>query len=177
MKKAIGIVAEIIRTVFEIIMWGCTSFTGVICVFFAEMYIEECSHPVSDVDKFWGHNTHWKAFMATKTSVGICVQLLGLCMCIAVLQYVFFSGKVLKRTPYLVRVGLFGVLSFGACVWFADMSNWFKMNNTAHWMKFVGIFLTAYVGIILLMEVYFRIQGIRYNEALGRHQKRKESGT
>lgn len=174
MKKTLSVVGQAVKIIGEMIMWGCTSFTGAVCIYLCVGFIRECRHPVSDGDIFWGNDTHWKAFMASKLSAGLIVQLLGLCMCISVLQYVFFSGKVLKKAPYMARIGLFGVLCFGICVLFAYKSKWFWMDNVGHWAKFVGIFLAAYVGISLLFEVYFRIQGIRYNEALGRKRRNNE---
>lgn len=172
MKKALKIIKQAAMIIGEMIMWGSLSFTGALCIYLGAEFIGICRYPVSETDIFWGNDTHWKAFMADKVSAGLIVQLFGLCMCISALQYVFFSGKVLKKSPYMVRMGSFGVLCFGVCVLFAYKSKWFWMDNIGHWAKFVGIFLTAFVGISLLFEVYFRVMGKRYNEALGRHQKR-----
>lgn len=165
MRKLISILGEMI-------MWGCVSFTGAVGIYMANVMLQVYRWPITPQDRDWGHNTHWEVFMSTKVSGGLIVQLLGLCMCISILQYVFFSGKVLQKPSYLTRMLLFGVLCFGICVLLAVKCKWFWLDHIEHWVKFVGIFLAAYVGIALLFELSFRIQGIRYNEALGRHQKR-----
>lgn len=139
---------KFLRFVGELKQWGCLSFTGALCVY---MFID------------------W-LYGGESIRYSLVVQLLAMCGIITLLQYVFFSGQVLRRISYWLRLVIFCGLIFGVCGAFAWTFHWFPMDNPGAWLWFVAIFFVAFVLLSLGFEVYFRIIGRRYDEALGRRR-------
>lgn len=102
-------------------------------------------------------------------------QLLGLCIVITVLQFTFFSDKVLKKPSYAVRMALFGVVTLLVCCGFAWGFRWFPLEEAGAWATFFLIFLAAFVAISLGFEIYFRVMGRRYDTLLARRRDDGES--
>ena len=98
-------------------------------------------------------------------------EMLLICVVATVLQYILFSGNVVKRLSYLWRMVLFAgimLLVVSAC---AALFQWFPMGQAGSWMVFVGCFLAGYVIISLVFEVGFRLRRKVYDDALGRYKK------
>lgn len=98
-------------------------------------------------------------------------EMLLICAVATVLQYILFSGNVVKRLSYLWRMVLFAgimLLVVSAC---AALFQWFPMGQAGSWMVFVGCFLAGYVIISLVFEVGFRLRRKVYDDALGRYKK------
>lgn len=142
MKKFLAFVAEL-KT------WGCLSFTGALCIY-------------TLIDTFWGDGV---------IACGTVYQLLALCGIITLLQYVFFSGRVLKKPSYYVRTAIFCVLIFAVCAAFAWLFHWFPTGNLGAWVTFTAIFFVIFVVFCLGFEVYFRILGKKYDTALEKSQR------
>ena len=142
MKKFLSIVGEL-KT------WGCLSFTGALCVY-------------TLINTVLG-----EAYIACAKVY----QMLALCGIITLLQYVFFSGRVLKRPSYYVRMALFCLLIFGVCAGFAWAFRWFPVESLGAWGLFVVLFFVIFLVFCLGFEIYYRILGKRYDQALGRSQK------
>lgn len=140
---------KFLKLVGEIKTWGCLSFTGALCIY-------------TLIDTFWGDGT---------IACATVYQLLALCGIITVLQYIFFSGQVLKKPSYYVRMALFCVPAFVVCGAFAWAFGWFPMENLGAWGLFVLIFFVIFAVFCLGFEIYFRILGKRYDAALGRIQQ------
>lgn len=140
---------KFLQFVGEIKTWGCLSFTGSLCIY-------------TLIDTFWGDGV---------IACATVYQLLALCGVITLLQFVFFSGQVLKRPSYYVRMAVFCMLIFSACVAFAWAFGWFPMENLGAWGLFTIIFFLMFLIFCLGFEVYFRILGRKYDEALGRSQE------
>lgn len=98
-------------------------------------------------------------------------EMLLICAVATVLQYILFSGNVVKRLSYLWSMVLFAgimLLVVSAC---AALFQWFPMGQAGSWMVFVGCFLAGYVIISLVFEVGFRLRRKVYDDALGRYKK------
>lgn len=145
MKKFLHFVAELKS-------WGCLSFTGALCIYVAIDWI--CG----------GESMRYT----------LIVQMLAMCGVITLLQYVFFSGQVLKKPSYWLRLLVFCGLLFLVCSGFAWTFHWFPMGSAGAWLTFAGIFFAAFVILCLGFEVYFRALGKRYDEALGRQKRGPE---
>lgn len=168
MKKVLEIVGELKS-------WISLTFTASLLIYLTVDFLQICWQPIPESEKFWGNNTWWDVFMDRRIQIGLVVQLFFLCACISVLQYVFFSGKVLKKPSYSLRMAVFGVLCFGLCVGFAVFNQWFQLDDLGHWATFVIIFLISFGGISLGFELYYRILGAKYDERLGRVQSKKNA--
>ena len=140
---------KFLRFVGELKNWGCLSFTGALCVYMA-------------IDWILGG----EAIRYT-----LVVQLLAMCGIITLLQYVFFSGQVMKKLSYWLRMVIFCGLVYGVCLGFAWVFNWFPMDNLGAWITFLVIFVAAFIVLSLGFEIYYRVLGKKYDEALGRRQK------
>lgn len=137
MKKFLELVAEL-KT------WGCLSFSGALFIY-------------TFIDTFWGDGV---------IACATVYQILALCGVITLLQYVFFSGRVLKKPSYYVRMVLFCVPTFAVCAGFARVFGWFPMTNGGAWLMFTGIFFVIFAVFCVGFEIYFRIVGKKYDEAL-----------
>lgn len=137
MKKFLSFAAEL-KT------WVCLCFTASLIIYMI-------------ADMAWGGET---------IRYSLIWQLLGLCTAITVLQFVFFSGKVLKKPSYAVRMALFGGAILLVCCGFAWGFRWFPLEEAGAWISFLAIFLVAFVAISLGFEIYFRIMGKRYDALL-----------
>ena len=62
-----------------------------------------------------------------------------------VLQYLFFSGKVVKRLSYLWRMVIFAVLLLGVVSGCAVAFRWFPLDQAGYWLTFAGFFLLGYL--------------------------------
>lgn len=105
---------------------------------------------------------------------GMVWQLLLLSAAATVLQFVFFSGKAVKRLSYLWRMALFAALMLGVVSACAVGFRWFPVENAANWLFFVGVFLALFAAISLAFEVGFRLRRKVYDDALGRYKKNGE---
>jgi len=140
---------KFLQFVGELKTWGCLSFTGSLCIY-------------TFIDTFWGDG-----FIACATVY----QMLALCGIITVLQYIFFSGRVLKRPSYYVRMAIFCAVIFAVCAGFAWVFRWFPTESLGAWGLFTVIFFVVFIVMCLGFEVYFRILGKKYDEALAKSHR------
>ena len=98
-------------------------------------------------------------------------EILLVCLAATLLQYVFFSGKAVKRLSYLWRMVLFAVLMLGVVSGAAVLFQWFPLDQAAYWLTFAGFFLLGYLVISLVFELFFRFQRKQYDAALGRYKR------
>lgn len=155
---------KLIKTVMELKSWICLSFTAAMLIYLTVEFVRAC------LDGHGGLGEIWEAFAGGRMQYGLILQLFILCACISLLQYVFFSGRVLKKPSYSLRMAVFAVLCFGLCVLFASVCRWFPMGYPGAWVSFTVIFLVAFGGISLGFELYYRAMGVKYDAALGRRQ-------
>ena len=99
-------------------------------------------------------------------------EILAICAAATVLQYVFFSGKAVKRLSYLARMAWFAaamlVVVCGAALAFI------VLYNLGSWLWLVGIFLVGFAAITLVFEGWFRLKRRVYDDALGRYKQGKK---
>lgn len=145
MKKFLELVAEL-KT------WGCLSFSGALFIY-------------TVIDTFWGDGL---------IPCSAVYQMLALCGVITFLQYVFFSGRVLKKPSYYMRMVLFCIPAFAVCAAFGWGFGWFPVTSGGAWLLFTGIFFLIFAVFCAGFEIYFRILGKKYDEALGRSQGGKK---
>lgn len=158
---------KFLRFAGEVKSWTCLSFTGAVVIYTLFDYVSYCLSPKTSA---W---FSLEGFLSRKISYRVLYPMLGLSICITLLQYVFFSGKVIKKMSYSLRMLLFGTLCFGVCVLFAACFGWFWLDQPGHWAAFIGIFLIAFGVFSLGFELYFRVMRQKYDAALGRSQKRQ----
>lgn len=98
-------------------------------------------------------------------------ELLLICVAATLLQYVFFSGKVVKRLSYLWRMVIFSLVLLPIVAACALVFQWFPADQAVSWIVFLGGFLGGYLVIALVFEVGFRLRRRVYDDALGRYKK------
>ncbi len=94
----------------------------------------------------------------------------------AVIQFVFFSGRVIGSMSYGKRIlfsfPAFFILLLAAALLF----NWFPANRLEAWGAFFGVFVLIFLLILLGFEIYFRIIGDKYDDLLSRYKNREYKG-
>ena len=98
-------------------------------------------------------------------------EMLLICAVATVLQYILFSGNVVKRLSYLWRMVLFALVLLPVIALCAVTFRWFPTGQVEDWIVFAGCFLAGYVIISLVFEVGFRLRRKVYDDALGRYKK------
>ena len=101
---------KFLKLVMELKSWICLSFTASILIYltveFALAWAEEGGRLAAA----------WASFAGARMRCTQMLQMFILCACISLLQYVFFSGRALKRLGYGLRMALFAALCFGLCL-------------------------------------------------------------
>lgn len=101
------------------------------------------------------------------------LELLGLSLACSLVQFIFFSGVLLKKMAYLPRM-LCSLPAFLAVVAGAGMIfRWFPIDRWQAWVTFLTIFAVIFVAIAVGFEVYFRITGQKYDDLLKRYKDRQ----
>lgn len=113
----------------------------------------------------------YAAFSRGTLPRGMVWQLLLLSAAATLLQFAFFSGKVVKRLSYLWRMVIFAVLLLGVVSGCAVAFRWFPLDQAAYWLTFAGFFLLGYLVTSLVFELFFRFQRKQYDAALGRYKR------
>lgn len=110
--------------------------------------------------------------MGLETVEVMMVFQLGLvCLLCGAIQYILFSGAVVRAMPYGRRVALalpaFLAVAAGAGVLFS----WFPAADWRGWAIFLAVFLAAFAAILAGFEIYARITGQRYDALLARYKE------
>lgn len=92
-------------------------------------------------------------------------QFLAIAIICGVLQFVFFSGNVVKTMRYSLRVLCFGAPLYLCVSVLAMVFRWFPMRPMS-WLVFTGIFLAILVVLAVVFELYFKLVGRQYNQIL-----------
>lgn len=101
-------------------------------------------------------------------------ELLLICVVATALQYVFFSGNVVRRLSYLWRMVVFALLLLLTVAACALVFQWFPVDQAANWLVFLGCFVGGYLVIALVFEAGFRLRRRVYDDALGRYKKNRQ---
>lgn len=143
---------KIMQYAIEFKTWACLSFTAVVFVYTV------CG----------------LAFGEKSMEFVRIFQLAGLSIGATLLQFAFFSGKVIKKMRYSLRMLLFAVPMLGLIFLFALLCGWVPQGNPYAWIGFLITFLLAFIVITVGFEVYFYVTGKKYDGLLGQYQKRKD---
>lgn len=101
------------------------------------------------------------------------LELLGLSLACSLVQFIFFSGVLLKKMTYLRRM-MCSLPAFLAVVAGAGMIfRWFPIDRWQSWATFLTIFAVIFVVFAVAFEVYFRLVGQRYDDLLKRYKDRQ----
>ncbi|MEG2053683.1 MAG: DUF3021 family protein, partial [Oscillospiraceae bacterium] len=92
----------------------------------------------------------------------------------AFIQFLAFTGYIIKNLRYSIRMIIFVVpfaILLTAC---AVLFNWFPTEVTGAWIIFIGLFVLVFVGITIGFEIYFRVTGKKYDGLLGQYKKQQD---
>ena len=89
------------------------------------------------------------------------------------LQYVAFTGAVIKKLRYSLRLLVFAVPFLGVLVGCAKLFNWLP-KGVPGWLSFCGIYLLVFCAITAGFEIYYRVTGRRYDGLLGQYKRARE---
>lgn len=145
MKKFVKVMAEFKK-------WVCLCFTGQITLYAAFSLIFD--KPVMDCVKVF--------------------ELLGISLAVSLLQFLFFSGHVIKKLRYSLCLTLFSLLLVGELSLCAVIFHWFPLENSGAWFFFVGAFLVCLLVFTLRFEIYFWAAGKKYDGLLGEYKAKNK---
>ena len=107
-----------------------------------------------------------------QVTVAMIFELALVSLLCAVIQFVFFSGVVIRTMSYgkriLCALPIFLAVMLGAALVF----HWFPAEEWTGWLVFLVIFALAFGGITLGFEIYFRLSGRKYDGMLAEYKRR-----
>lgn len=93
----------------------------------------------------------------------------------SICQMIAFSDLLFKKMSYMLRIGIFAVPFYLILSFVAIQFQWFPAESIGAWVTFSVIFLIILVVITAGFEIYYRVNGQRYDGLLGEyHRKRKK---
>ncbi|MEG0911709.1 MAG: hypothetical protein RSF70_09030 [Ruthenibacterium sp.] len=92
----------------------------------------------------------------------------------AFLQAALFSDWIFHRLSYTLRILLFVAFYLPILMLCGIFCKWFPLGNPLGWLIFCGVFMLIFVGMTVGFEVYYRVQGKKYDGLLGQYRKQKE---
>lgn len=101
-------------------------------------------------------------------------EMLGISLAVSLMQFVFFSGHIIKKLRYSLRLVLFSLLLVGALSLCAVIFHWFPLENGGAWFFFVGAFLVCLLVFTLGFEIYFWAAGKKYDGLLGQYREKRK---
>ena len=142
--------------------------------------------------KFWECVLEWKTYAALlfAGSVILCVVIfvargensvpISVLVSLAVissigtlLQFIAFTGHIIKKMRYTIRMVVFLIPFFSLLAANAWVFRWFPLD-AGHWLTFCIVFLVVFAGMTAGFEIYFHAMGKKYDGLLGEYRKKKE---
>lgn len=90
------------------------------------------------------------------------------------LQFVFFSGQVIKKMRYSLRLLLFAIPMLALVTVFAVWCGWMPVENPGAWVLFLVSFLVCFALICAGFEFCFWVTGKKYDGLLGQYREKHE---
>lgn len=90
------------------------------------------------------------------------------------LQFVFFSGRVIKKMRYSLRLLLFAFPMLALVTAFAVWCDWVPMENPGAWVLFLVSFLVSFALICAGFEFCFWVTGKKYDGLLGQYREKQK---
>ena len=107
--------------------------------------------------------------------ISILASLLIVSMAGAFMQFLAFTGRIIKKMRYTARVLVFAAPFFAILAGNAWFFRWFPVDGAVHWLMPVSIFFTVFVGGTIAFEIYYRAMGKKYDGLLGEYRRERES--
>ncbi len=101
-------------------------------------------------------------------------QIMFLAIAVTLLQFVFFSGWVIKKMRYSLRLILFTLPILALITACAVCFGWVPVGNIGAWVTFYVIFLVCFVLICAGFEFCFWVTGKKYDGLLGQYRENQE---
>lgn len=114
----------------------------------------------------------WLFFDLKSIGFGLLLQFLCMSAVAGSLQYVVFSGNVIKKMRYPLRVALFFLPLYLLVSGFALGFGWFPISFGS-WAVFTAIFVAIFLIVTAVFEMYYRIVGARYQARLDAYKAKQ----
>lgn len=98
------------------------------------------------------------------------IQYAALSAIVALLQYICFDPRCIKKLSYAARGAIFLPCLLAVLIGFAAVFQWFPMGEWTAWVIFIAIFFAIFLGLLLGFEIMFRVTGRRYTALLDEKQ-------
>lgn len=113
-------------------------------------------------------------FAGPEYGLVITATLLIACIALAILQSLWFTNRVLKRTAYPLRVLGFGLAAFAVLALCAYVGDWVPRDNAAAWVSFVVIYLIVLAVMTAGYSLYYRKISRDLDKALSRYRSEQQ---
>lgn len=100
-------------------------------------------------------------------------QIMLLAVVVTLLQFICFSGYVIKKMRYSLRLFVFIVPELAVVSLCALWFQWVPVGNAGAWVIFFASFLVCFVLICAGFELYFWVIGKKYDGLLGEYRSKK----
>lgn len=107
-------------------------------------------------------------------SIGSIFQIFLLSVGGTLLQFVFFSGQVIKKMRYSLRLLLFAFPMLALVTVFAAWCGWVPVENPGAWVLFFVSFLVCFALICAGFEFCFWVTGKKYDGLLGQYREKQK---
>lgn len=106
--------------------------------------------------------------------IAVLFQIFLLTVGATLLQFVFFSGWVIKKMRYSLRLILFVLPMLALVTVFAVWCDWVPVENPGAWIWFFVSFFVCFVLICAGFEFCFWVTGKKYDGLLGQYREKRE---
>lgn len=125
---------------------------------------------------FTGFMIAWVAvaLISSMDSISISMILQGMLIAVVVslIQMISFTELAFRKMSYGGRLTFFAVVTLTILSAFAVLFKWFPLDKIGYWLGFVVIFLVIFTAITIGFSIYFKITGKKYDELLGKTQRK-----
>jgi len=91
------------------------------------------------------------------------------------LQFLAFTGRIIKKMRYSARIVVFAVPFLVVLLISAFLFNWVPVGEALPWLVFIGIYLVVLIGGTIAYEIYYHAMGKKYDGLLGQYRKQRDA--
>lgn len=113
------------------------------------------------------------AFAGPEPGIVLTLSILLACALLTGLQALWFSGRLLRRAAYPLRVLGFGTTALPALALCAWLGAWIPDHEPGAWISFCVIYLAVLAVTTIAYSLYYRRTAGSYDEALARYREER----
>ncbi|MEA5019916.1 MAG: hypothetical protein VB027_06070 [Gordonibacter sp.] len=112
-------------------------------------------------------------FAGPSYGLNLTLSLLTITIGIGILQALWFSGAIVKKLAYPLRIACFGATALPVIASSAKIGAWLPDDQPETWGTFVLIFLVTLAAMTAAYTIYYHKTAGSYEQALTRYRNRQ----